>query len=286
MTPQDVIAQMEAVGLGGLSAFDLKIDSAFHYFKPDFEKKKYKKRGWYVLKFWRLKSGAEYIVGNFGCFYGADTSNFSISLPKHVSINAEESARFKRECEQQAKIKAAEEAKLRAQCAEESAATFASLPVEGGSPYLTRKKVRAFGLRFSRGSIVIPLVDMAGKIHGLQFIAPNGDKKFKTGTAKKGHFFVIGAQDAPPVIAFAEGYATAASIHQCTGWMTVVAFDAGNLLPVAEAFRPQFPAAAFVFCGDDDAGSETNTGRVKADEAAARVGGVAVFPEFDMQEAA
>jgi len=61
-----------------------------------------------------------------------------------------------------------------------------------------------------------------------------------------------------------------------------VAFDAGNLLPVARAVRRLYPAALLVLCGDDDrataARTGTNTGRVKADAAARAVGGVAVFP--------
>jgi putative DNA primase/helicase len=45
--------------------------------------------------------------------------------------------------------------------------------------------------------------------------------------------------DGPLVIA--EGYATAASIHEATGLATVAAISCGNLLAVAEALRDRFP---------------------------------------------
>ena len=40
----------------------------------------------------------------------------------------------------------------------------------------------------------------------------------------------------------AEGYATAASLHEATGLPVIVAFDAGNLLPVAQAIHKRYPA--------------------------------------------
>ncbi len=37
-------------------------------------------------------------------------------------------------------------------------------------------------------------------------------------------------------------YATAITLHELTGMPTVVAFNAGNLLPVTEAYRQRHPA--------------------------------------------
>ena len=57
-------------------------------------------------------------------------------------------------------------------------------------------------------------------------------KFFKKDAPKKGHFHVISTIDASPYIVYCEGFATGASIHLATGATIVVAFDAGNLLPV------------------------------------------------------
>jgi putative DNA primase/helicase len=43
-------------------------------------------------------------------------------------------------------------------------------------------------------------------------------------------------------VLIAEGYATAASVHEATGRPVVVAFDAHNLKPVAELFRDRITA--------------------------------------------
>ena len=83
------------------------------------------------------------------------------------------------------------------------------------------------------------------------------------------------------VILVAEGYATAASLHEATGYPCAVAFDAGNLAIVAHALRQHYSAALLVLCGDDDQATYTKTGsnpgKIKA-TAAAAVQGVAVFP--------
>jgi putative DNA primase/helicase len=85
----------------------------------------------------------------------------------------------------------------------------------------------------------------------LQFIAPDGCKVFKTGTNKAGHFFKIGRSKDNTVI-ICEGYATGASIHQATGHAVVVAFDAGNLSPVAQGIRLKFPDMKIIIAADDD----------------------------------
>ena len=54
------------------------------------------------------------------------------------------------------------------------------------------------------------------------------------------------------VLLLAEGYATAASLHEATGRPVVVAFDAGNLVHVAGELRALFPGVALLVCGDDD----------------------------------
>lgn len=208
---------------------------------------------------------------------------------------------------------------------------WARLAVESGaSDYLTRKGVRAYGVRFleyglviinpdlsldhrpkvlsgpdavrhffdneakstasfhyhKRGTVVVP-VQVDGELVNLQFISACGNKKFIKGGRKSGglawvHSTVPGelyAQNGG-VVAIAEGYSTAASIHMATGWPVVVAFDAGNLVTVAQSVRALFPDARLVVCGDDDRDTEGNPGRTKAQAAAVQVGGVALFPEF------
>jgi putative DNA primase/helicase len=138
--------------------------------------------------------------------------------------------------------------------------------------------------------------DAAGELWNVQRIAPykpldgGPDKLFLKGGRKSGLWHMLGeltGEDVDPagpaVLLIAEGYATAASLHEATDCPVAVAFDAGNLARVARALRELYPAALLVLCGDDDAQtharSGTNPGRAKATAAARAVQGVAVFPE-------
>lgn len=77
-----------------------------------------------------------------------------------------------------------------------------------------------------------------------------------------------------------EGFATGASIHEATGHAVVVAFDRGNLEPVAKALRKQYPDAALIVAADDDHMTDGNPGRTDAKAAALAVGGTVVVPLF------
>jgi len=169
-------------------------------------------------------------------------------------------AREKAEAERQARA---------AEAASRALHLWDNLPDGGRSDYLNKKKVKGFGLRYSRGSIVVPVRNAAGLV-GLQFIDGNGDKKFLTGTPKQGAWHLIG-DIASGVAHFwiAEGYATAASVHLATGEPVFVAFDAGNLVHVAQAVRSMYPAADLLIAADNDAATPGNPGVTKAREAAA-----------------
>ena len=74
------------------------------------------------------------------------------------------------------------------------------------------------------------------------------------GGRKSGLWHLLGMAQADPgaVLLVAEGYATAASFNEATGYPAAVAFDAGNLgrcaAPCASSTRPSL----LVICGDDD----------------------------------
>jgi len=145
-------------------------------------------------------------------------------------------------------------------------------PVSPSHPYLTRKRIGTHGARAAPGqsTLAIPLTDMAGAIYGLQSISADGTKKFSFGSKATGHFFLIGEAEPSTTCYIAEGFATAASIHEAMGGLAVVAFNAGNLGPVAQALRRQWPDRPLVLCADDDAKTSGNPG-LSAARAAAKV---------------
>lgn len=144
--------------------------------------------------------------------------------------------------------------------------------------YLTRKGVLAHGLRVSR-ELLIPGRDECGALWMLQRITHTGEKRYwPKGCRKKGLFHLLG--DIDGVLAFAEGYATGATIHEVLGLAVAITFDSGNLLPVASRLRPRLPGVRFIFAADNDVRTDNNVGVISAQEAAKQTQGVVVAPAF------
>lgn len=134
------------------------------------------------------------------------------------------------------------------------------------------------------GCLVVPVIAPNGTIFNLQIIYSTGKKAFLKNGRKSGCYFVMepaGAAPKTPII-FTEGFATGASIFLPVSKLepvrVVVAFDSGNLPPVAQLFRERFPDAYFVFAADNDFGVDGNPGVTKAQEAAALTGGRVWLP--------
>ncbi len=213
-------------------------------------------------------------------------------LPKSgkagAAPSAAELARRDEQRQQAAAMEAAQRQATHEAAAQEASALWDSASTTGTSPYLERKGVQAHGLRFlDDGTAVVPLRDAADVLWNVQRIAPQRpatgtDKLFLKGGRKSGLWHMLGQIEGAAVVLLAEGYATAASLHQATGLPVAVAFDAGNLAPVAKALRQQHPTALLVLCADNDAATEgrtgTNPGLQKAMDAAGAVGGVVACP--------
>lgn len=168
------------------------------------------------------------------------------------------------------------------------------IPVYKKTPYLETKGLPAIGGLYTdeqHDMTYVPLMDVEGKIWSLQSIKEDGTKRFEKGTKKTGCFHVLGGMSLVAMrdcLIIAEGYATAASIMESLRTPVIAAFDAGNLKTVALALHEKFPDKPVIIIGDDDIYLEQtkgiNPGRVKAEEAAKAVGGVAVFPVFAPNE--
>jgi putative DNA primase/helicase len=237
----------------------------------------------------RLDDGRDALIGAGWYYKAAEKFVVKIELrvdakPVKLSKEANDAARARlREMEKAAE---ADQQRKNDKAARQAMHTWGNLLPAGESAYLKRKGVDSFGVKFSpSGALVVPMTDTHGRIHGLQIIRPdkkNGrDKDFwPTGLAKKGHFHVVGAINAKGVILIAEGYATAASLHMAIGLPVVVAFDAGNLGPVAAAIHAKYKTAQVLVCADDDFLTEGNPGIKYASTAALAVGGAWVAPAF------
>ena len=227
------------------------------------------RNGWYILFADGIPSGAfgSWKTGIKGKWCAKKTSD----------LTQTELAEHKRRMDAAIKARDAEDKSVKL-AAREKAKTIwqAAPPAHDDHPYLIKKRVKAHGLRLSGGTLVIPVRDSAGVLHSLQFIDADGNKRFLTDGQKKGCYFSIGQPT--DTLCIAEGYATAASIHEATGHAVTVAFDAGNLMPVAQALRQKFPNAKIIICADNDAEKPGNPGLTKAKAAASATGAFLAYP--------
>ena len=142
-------------------------------------------------------------------------------------------------------------------------------------PYLIKKRIQPHGLRAFNGALVVPIYDIDKRLVNLQFIQPDGTKRFMSGGRKKSCFSVIGKLENSNIIQICEGFATGASLFEETGHFTIVALDAGNLEPVATTIRKLYPSSQIIICGDND---ESGVGQKAARAAALAVGGKYLIP--------
>lgn len=215
--------------------------------------------GWYVLHLDGLPSGA------FGSWKTGQTHTWSSRQP--VS-NTELRLLFDRIEQVKAQRKAEQQQRQHSAMEKAQYLWAKAMPPDPAHPYLSNKGVLAHNLRQSREALLVPLIDANGQLTNLQFIHPDGSKRFLTGGRLKGCCSPIGYFDPSQRFLVCEGWATGATLHQNTGNTTLCAMTASNLAPVAEALRAHYPKAEILICGDDDRFTLNNPGRKAARYAA------------------
>lgn len=217
-----------------------------------------------------------------GGVYGDYTTGLSATwqTKRETPFSQAERDAFKRQIAEAKKQREADEKARHAQAATKAAEIWqAATPDPDDFPYLVSKGIKANGARLHNGALVIALRD-GNEIHSLQFINADGGKKFLPGGRVTGCYFSIGTMKGAVALCIAEGFATGASIHEATGYPVAVAFNAGNLEPVAKALRAKFPDLRLIVCADDDVGTAGNPGMTKATAAARAVGALLAVPDF------
>ncbi|EAV5735861.1 DNA primase [Salmonella enterica] len=156
--------------------------------------------------------------------------------------------------------------------------------------YLTRKGIQAApGVRVNnKNELVIPFSNRNGAIRSYQRIPVTGgkDARILIDSEKTGNWFALGTPRNGQPVLFAEGYATAASLHEATGLPVLMTVDGGNMIAVAENARQKWTQSPFIFCADNDHAIRVNKGIVSATKAAELTGGTVIFPAFTDAEKA
>lgn len=146
-------------------------------------------------------------------------------------------------------------------------------------PYLDKKQVKAYGLRQHKDTLLVPMVDVNGDLKNYQRIYANGDKKFLDGAQVESCFHILSSKN-NDVIYIAEGYSTAATVHEITGHTSVVAFGTGNLKSVLDVIHIKYPDSEIVLLADNDQYGDGNAGVNAAFEAGAPTNNKVVIPTF------
>ena len=144
-------------------------------------------------------------------------------------------------------------------------------------PYLAKKGIGVHGARATGdGRLVVPLYDPDGTISSLQYIDHQGGKLYHPGGQTGGKFWQIGTMDEPGTLYVAEGFATAATIHETTHRPVAVAYSASNLVPVTGTLREMYGIAQdIVIVADHD---QSGVGQRYAEQASAKFGARMVMP--------
>lgn len=157
--------------------------------------------------------------------------------------------------------------------------------------YLAKKRIAPHGTRIytgtdlkvggmpCTGALVVPVRDADGRLTSLEFINAEGEERSLSNGRREGCYFSCGVPGM--IIVVAEGFSTAASIHEATGHASVAAFGKNNLRDVSEILQHKHPTARLVIAADNDiTEGKPNGGLMKATEAAFAVGGLLAVPEL------
>lgn len=267
MMPEDqFLSAIEAAGLTPPAT--IHADGGLHRFSAT--GKRHDDAGWYVL----YLDGVP--AGRFGNWRTGEVQSWCAKANNELS-DAERAAMRERIKAAQ-RMRDAETARRQADTATSALAIWEAATPAAGHPYLTSKAVAAHGIRTDGHYLFIPMRDHTGKLHSLQSIGPDGEKRFMPGGKVKGSYHAIGRPTGRLTVC--EGYATGATIFEATGEAVAVAFNAGNLQAVAVALRAKYPALPITLAADDDWKTEGNPGLTVARKAAYLVGGKVAVPDF------
>ena len=243
-------------------------DGTLHRFKAAGDKER---NSWFVLHSQPPAAGA------FGCWKRGLKENF---YERNGSLSQSQWNSVRRRWQEAERERELAETERHAKARKVGAWIVSRSKPVRSHPYLDSKGVHLPGeVREYRGALLVPLIDADGTLHSLQFIGPGGAKRFFTGGRVAGCFFPLADRTDGPLV-IAEGVATAASIFEATGWATVAAMHAGNLLAVAKALRAKWPNREIVVAADNDQFTPGNPGVTKATESAKAIGARRAVPQF------
>jgi len=244
--------------------------------------------------------------GYFKCWHCGIEDDFCSKQKQDVSEEDWQS-----HVERLAEIKLQEEAitkKQHAKCAAlaQTVYTIANESSAVDHGYLAKKKVQNYGLRVIThenectqeakcylGTLLVPCYNQNFELVNLERIYfDNVKNKYQkrplTGAQRNCAFYMLGAvKEDTSIILIAEGYSTAATVFEALGHPTVIAFNCGNIKPVAKILREKYPDIQLLITADHDRWADDplhrHSGEKAAKKACSEVSNVIyVLPDFSL----
>ena len=223
--------------------------------------------GWYIV------FPDEPIAGRYGCWRDQIDITFRADVGRELTV-AEQMISARRQNEARERRDAERKRKAEVAASTVEAIWANAIAPSPDHPYLKRKGIQAHGARLTGdGRLIVPLFLADGSLSSVQYIGD--EKRYHPGAVTRGCSWTLGEID-DGTIFVAEGFATAATIHEVSNRPVVIAYSANNLPTIVGQLREQHgDQRDIVIVADNDA---SGVGRNKADEAAARYGARIVMP--------
>jgi len=247
----------------------LEIDGQLHRFSTKGRKRD--DSGWYIA------FPDEPVAGRFGCWRDQIDAVFKAEIGRDLSP-AENMAILRRQSEAKAERDLARQRKAEVAAGTVETIWRDAIAASPDHPYLKRKGINPHGARLTGdGRLIVPLYAADGDLASLQYISDD-EKRYHPGGTTKSCSWTLGEVTPGPIFV-AEGYATAATIHEISGRPCVIAYSANNLPEIVGQLRDiHGQTQEIVIVADNDA---SGVGRNKADEASAKHGGRIVMPPIE-----
>jgi phage/plasmid primase-like uncharacterized protein len=228
------------------------------------------KPGWYLV------FGDGIPAGRFGCWRAGMEITWRADVGRKLT-EFEEMAHARRINESKVLREAAQERQRQVASETVEKIWLSGVAAHPDHPYLKRKGIQTHGVRTTGdGRLMVPLYDQDGTLSTLQYIDEQGGKLYHPGGQTGGKFWMLGTMDEPGTLFVAEGFATAATIHEATDRPVVVSYSASNLVPVTGTLREMYGATQdLVIVADNDA---SGVGQRYAEQASAKFGARMVMP--------
>ena len=197
----------------------------------------------------------------FGCWRSGEQHQWFEKRDYVPDIHEQEAMRQQFE---EAKRKAvAERDQAYAVAAKEAQVLFDNAVPVVSHDYLTNKGIKPNMARMFGGKLLIPVYGSDGILQSVQAIFSDGAKRFHSGGKMAGGHCWIGDPAVGETLLVAEGFATADSLNEATGYAVCIAFSAGNLKTITQMIASQYIGKKIVICADNDS---SGVGMSKAKE--------------------